>query len=181
MKKLKFCIKFVLVLLLNHPSKYKREMKKLIPILLFALIVSCKKEATQPSTTGQTNDPNSFRAGTIEVWVNSNYKFPYTWLTKSTLIPTSNPGVYQNVTTKLNSYNVNPYYFKDSCQIYFKNNCTSGSYQMYSLSQDISKYKSDSLKLWNRVKININGITVFEHIDSLKNSAASNSYSFTLY
>lgn len=161
-------------------------MKKATFILIISILVfGCKKNTTPPANQVGVN---MFKSGTIEIWINSNYTFPYGWFNKNTKVPSTKPGVqYTNVITNYKEWNPSSP-FADSTEIYFKKALGAGDYQIYSTcsknSIDSTKYMKDQKQIYNYMKVSINGKTVFENhapADGPTKKSSSNSFSFTLY
>jgi hypothetical protein len=145
-------------------------MKNIIIILIFIFSFGCTK---QPITTAsQSNEVNTyFKNGKVDVWVNSNFKFPFVRFDDGNKIYfITNENIYQ---------------FVDSTEIHYSLTLKNGTYTSYSVcglsSTDSTKYMKDSNQIYNYMKVSIGGKVVYENRTNRKNRSADNIFKFTLY
>lgn len=162
-------------------------MKTIIPILAVVLIMACKKTETQPSSTSLPAD--TYKAGKIEVWITSNYLFPYSRINQGVTTATSNPNVFNYQENTLTSVNqcLCSGTGADSSEVYIKYQTPgSGKFIIYSVSpknsSDSTKYMADGNLVWNRMVVKVSGKVVYDNknTNNISNKTADNSYAFTL-
>jgi hypothetical protein len=161
----------------------KIAMKKLLFIILVVSLFSCEKDKTKPTYT-----PNGYKAGDIEIWVNSNYRYPKGF------------AEIVNKDTSFYCFKTNVSSLTDSCLIYKKvPNAIAGDYTIEfagSLNgsknpSDSLKYMKDSNKIWINVKIAVGGKVIYDKTNGENSSTYSggtflyttcyNTHRFTLY
>jgi len=116
----------------------------LIFIATMLLFYSCKKitdnQPANSSTAPIVKNYPIYKSGKVTINVRSNYIYPYL--------------AVENGSTTLKRINETPssYTMPVSYSYSFQAN-ENGTYRIYSLSQEVAKYKSDTLKVWETIQV----------------------------